>query len=462
MSAAVVPARGVRAVEADVVDFTLTAAPLRFRPLPGVDDAGLAFNGTIPGPVLRVRHGQWARIRYRNRTGGVSTVHWHGMVLPNAMDGVADVTQLPVRDGAEFVYEFAPGPPGTRWYHSHVFPQAMRGLFGVFVVDDPRDEPADREFVVVFHGVPDARTVALALAGRSGAPMVDPFGSSELRAMRPGERMGDEVAYLAQCVNGAAYPRGSPLVVRVGERVRLRVLNADPTQTRYVRLAGHTLRITHGDGNRLEKPVTVDALRLGTGERYDAWFEVTKPGAWLLQSISSDPLAFGQALVVRTPGSEAVAPLGAAQSLEGLRHFSYELAGEAGAHGPLALGPLEVDVHYELGGGKWGDARWTMNGSFWPYTQRVRVHRGDRVAVRFTNRSDMDHPMHLHGHTFELVEIGGRRLRFPLAKDVSLVPAGGGTTTWRFTADSPAGRWLLHCHNEVHMMSGLMTEVDYV
>ena len=118
------------------------------------------------------------------------------------------------------------------------------------------------------------------------------------------------------------------------------------------------------------------------------------------------------------------------------------MAGEAAAHGPLALGPLEVDVHYELGGGKWGDARWTMNGALWPYTQRVRVHRGDRVAVRFTNRSDMDHPMHLHGHTFELVEIGGRQLRFPLAKDVSLVPADGGTTTWRFTADSPAGRWL--------------------
>jgi FtsP/CotA-like multicopper oxidase with cupredoxin domain len=451
---------GMRAAQADVVEHTLDAAPLRFRPAPGTDYAALAYNGAIPGPVLRVRHGQRVRVLLRNRSGGESTVHWHGMILPNTMDGVPGITQPPVLDGGEFTYEFAPDPPGTRWYHSHVFPQAIRGLFGVFIVEDPRDDPYDRELAVVLHAVPASRTLDLAMQGRSNAPMVDPFGSPELRAMKPGDRMGDELGYVAHCLNGASYPRTAPLKVKVGDRVRLRVLNANPTETRYVRLAGHVLHVTHADGNRLPKPVTVDALRIGAAERYDAWFEVTRPGAWLLQSLSSDPLAFEQALVVHTPGMERAAPLAAAQRLEGSRYFTYGLAGEA-APGPLQLGKLNVDVHYELGGGRWGDGRWTMNGAVWPDTPKIHVHRGDSVAIRFTNRTDMDHPMHLHGHVFDIVEVGGRVLRVPLAKDVALVPADGGTMTWRFTANSPKGRWLLHCHNEVHMMSGLMTEVLY-
>jgi FtsP/CotA-like multicopper oxidase with cupredoxin domain len=81
--------------------------------------------------------------------------------------------------------------------------------------------------------------------------------------------------------------------------------------------------------------------------------------------------------------------------------------------------------------------------------------------VRFTNNADMDHPMHLHGHTFDLVELGGHALRRPLAKDTTLVPANGGTVAWRFRATSPPGRWLLHCHNQIHMMDGMMTEVVY-
>jgi FtsP/CotA-like multicopper oxidase with cupredoxin domain len=102
-----------------------------------------------------------------------------------------------------------------------------------------------------------------------------------------------------------------------------------------------------------------------------------------------------------------------------------------------------------------------MNGATWPNTEKIFVRHGDDVVVRFTNKTDMDHPMHLHGHTFDIVEIDGRRVERPLAKDVSLVRANGGTMAWRFRADSPPGRWLLHCHNQIHMMDGMMTEVVY-
>ncbi len=128
--------------------------------------------------------------------------------------------------------------------------------------------------------------------------MIDPMDSPEMLQMKPDDKMGDEVSYVAHCINGATYPGTKSLAVKVGDRVRLRVLNASATQTRYVRLAQHRLRVTHADGNPVPTPMEFDALRIGVAERYDAWFEVTKPGAWLLQGLSSDPLAFQQAMVV--------------------------------------------------------------------------------------------------------------------------------------------------------------------
>jgi FtsP/CotA-like multicopper oxidase with cupredoxin domain len=454
--------RGGRAAAGDVVDYALTAAPRLFAPAAGVKAHALAYNGLLPGPVLRVRHGQRVRVRYLNRTGEPTTVHWHGMILPNAMDGAAGITQPAVPDGGSFLYEFAPNPPGTRWYHDHYNNGATpRGLFGLFVVEDPREEPADAEFAIVLHDVPSPDSMDAAMNGTSGAPMVDPLGSPEMREMRPSDRMGDEVAYLAHCINGATYPSVKPLAVKVGQRVRLRVLNANQTQTKYLRLAGHRLRVTHGDGNPLARPLEVDALRIGVGERYDAWFEVREPGAWLLQSLSSDPLAFEQAVVVHTEGMAGATPAANSQSLAGVDYFTYEkAAGIAGK--PFVEPAAQVRKHFVLAGGAYGSARWTMDGKTWPDIPKIHVSRDDTVVVRFTNKTDMDHPMHLHGHTFEIVEIDGRTLERPLAKDISLVRANGGTLTWRFRADSPPGRWLLHCHNEIHMMDGMMTEVVYV
>lgn len=460
MTVAALPPLPLCAAAAEVVEYTLTAAPLNFAPLAGLRFAGLAYNGTIPGPILRVVHGQRVRIRYRSRVVPPTSVHWHGMILPNAMDGAAGVTQPAVERGHEFIYEFAPGPPGTRWYHDHAFALTMiRGLFGIFVVEDPRDERVNNEFALVFHDVPDWSSVEAAVRGVSNAPMDDPMGSREMTEMMGGGKMNDEVAYLARCINGASYPKTHELAVKVGDRVRLRLLNANPTQTRYVRLAGHELTVTHADGNPLARPVSVQALRIGGGERYDAVFEVRNPGAFLLQGISSDALAGQQAAVVYTEGMEHATPLRDGDTLDGVRVFSYEAAGGTATSSPAPKhGPA---FELALAGGAWANPRWTINGKSWPHTEKLVVRRGDLVTVRFVNQSDMEHPMHLHGHTFALLETGGTWLARPLLKDVSLVPANKGTSTWQFTADSPAGRWLLHCHNEIHMTDGMMTEVVY-
>lgn len=462
MVAAALPPLSRHALASDVLDYTLTSAPLKFSPSPGIDFAGLAYNGTIPGPVLRIAHGQRLRAKFVNNSGEPATVHWHGMILPNKMDGVEGVTQAAVPDRESFLYEFTPDPPGTRWYHDHISDGVARGLFGLIIVEDPKDEPADKEFALVFHDVPKLSTIEAAMMGTSSAPMVDPLGSPELTQMQPGDKMGDEVAYAAHCINGASYPQTQRLAVKVGDRVRLRILNANPTQTRYVRLSGHRLTVTHSDGNRLEKPLEVDALRIGVAERYDAFFQVTKPGAFLLQGLSSDPLAYQQAAVVYTEGMENASPLSSPQTLDGVDSFTYEKAGGIGSGAGAAVpASSKHDYHFTLGGGEYGSNKWTLNGKTYPNTERIYVHRGDSVTVNFLNKTDMDHPMHLHGHVFSLTQVDGSRLLRPLAKDTSLVRANGGTATWVFKADAPAGRWLLHCHNAIHMMDGMMTEVVY-
>lgn len=448
-----------QALASEVISVTLRSGPFRFTPAAGMAFDQLAYNGMLPGPLLRVMHGQRIRARYVNGSGLPSTIHWHGMILPNAMDGVEGITQPAIPPGGEFLYEFAPNPIGTRWYHDHVGLHLARGLFGMFIVEDPHDDPADAQFALAFHDVPSRRSLMAAMAGTSDAAMVDPMDSPEMRSMQPGDKMGDEVAYLAHCINGAAYPSTKPIAVKVGQRVRLRILNANPTQTKYIRLAGHSLLVTHSDGNKLEVAREVDILRIGVAERYDAWFEVKQPGAWLLQVLSSEPTAYQQAVVVHTPGMEHAPPQGSSMMLADAKVLSYdELGGITGVAPPLQA---DITQAYHLGGGRYGSSRWTMNGETWPNVQRIIVRSGQGVIVRFHNTTDMDHPMHLHGHVFEVMEVDGKRLAHPLPKDTSLVRSNGGTMTWRFVADSPPGRWLLHCHNAIHMMDGMATEVDY-
>ncbi|MHB1542366.1 MAG: multicopper oxidase family protein [Steroidobacteraceae bacterium] len=490
LSWAVLSPMSARAADRDLVEVTLDARPYRYPAASGARFTGLAYNGQVPGPLLRVRYGQVFRARFINDTGALSTIHWHGMILPNDMDGVPYVTQAPVPDGGQFIYTFKPGPPGFRWYHSHMGDQAALGLFGAFLVEDPREPRADVEVVLILHDIPDMRSFWAAIAGRSTATMnvppgLTPNGMQALPAggaMSPGNGMGamsrrggmsasikpmpmgDAVAYLSHCVSGAAYPRTRPIIVKVGQSVRLRILNASPTLTHYVRLAGHRLRVTHSDGNPMPRDVTVDALRIGVAERYDAWFEVTRPGAWMLTSLMGHIHDHRQSVLIRTEDAADRLPEVPPPSLEGVELLTYRLAGAGMPLPPderAPFGPANVRRTLLLGGGKRGHRHWTIDGKIWPHTPKIDVRQGDRVLIHFKNPTDMDHPMHLHGHVFELVEQSGERLRYPLLKDTTLVPAAG-TSTWRFRADSPPGRWVLHCHNAVHMMDGMMTEVDYV
>lgn len=431
----------------------------RFAVAPAEIDLGvgprfkvLGYNGAVPGPEIRVREGETVRVVVQNQLDQPTTIHWHGVPVPNSMDGVPGVTQEPVAAGASFTYEFPARPAGTYIYHSHFGYQLDQGLHGALIIE-PRQSPGhDREFVLatedwatVDGGGPAAAKTAPArrgmMGGRMGGMMARSGDGDPLR----------QPAYDVYAINGQAGSAAAPLNVRTSDKVRLRLLNPSSGTVFLVRLAGHTLTVTHADGRPVE-PVAVDVLQIGMGERYDAEFVANNPGVWHLlgRPVESrrraEPLRtiVYEGVASRTPSSES------SKDLRVLRYADLVALREQDV--PSVGGRVDRTFRMGLSGGMMGSALWTINGRRYPQTEDLRIDRGERVRLEYSNMSMMPHPMHLHGQFFELAVPGRPR------KDTVLVPAHMGRMTVEFIADNP-GAWFHHCHNLYHHMAGMANVV---
>ncbi|MEW6635609.1 MAG: multicopper oxidase family protein, partial [Actinomycetota bacterium] len=245
-------------------EYILRAAPLEFE----AGDRRLStwgYEGGVPGPEIRLKEGDTLRVRLRNALPENTTIHWHGLPVPNAMDGVPDVTQEPVMPGEEFVYEFVVPVAGTYIYHSHVGLQLDRGLYGPLIVEPAKEElDYDREHVLALDDWLDG-------AGATPEEALEQLRNSG-GMMQGGRGMAGTLGYPLYLVNGRAPEDPATLKVRRGERVRLRLVNPSAETVFRFAAAGHRLTVTHADGQPVE-PVTVEALRIGMGERYDAILE---------------------------------------------------------------------------------------------------------------------------------------------------------------------------------------------
>jgi FtsP/CotA-like multicopper oxidase with cupredoxin domain len=435
---------GARAGDARSRIISLEVRETRWELAPGRTIDALAYNGQVPGPEIRAREGERLRVVVRNALREPTTVHWHGVDVPNAMDGVPGVTQAPIAPGATFTYEFEARPAGTRWFHTHFqeHRQMDLGLVAPLVIEPAAPEPfaADREVTLVLD---DWVT--------GGAPPV-PRGGMGGMVMGGGAHAPP---YDTMTINGKAYPATPPLLVREGERVRLRLINASAEHTHVVRLAGHRLGVTHTDGNPLEAPVDVDALPIAPSERYDVLVVANRPGAWLLRCTEPGHAAAGEQMVVRYAGHERAEPR--APSGGPIARWEYGLG--RGRDGLGAASGAERRYDLVLSGGMGPDAgRWTINGRTYPGTERLAVAMGDRVVVRLRNMSPEAHPMHLHGQSFRVLAVNGVTLEAPIVKDTVDVPAHMGSAVIEFPATN-AGDWLFHCHKPMHMEGGMASLV---
>jgi FtsP/CotA-like multicopper oxidase with cupredoxin domain len=406
------------------------------------------YDGAVPGPTLRAKRGEELKIRLVNELPEPTLVHWHGLRIPNAMDGVPHLTQEPVAPGKSFDYRFKVPDAGTFWYHSHLYAseQIERGLAGVLIVDEPQPVDVDRDVVLVLD---DWRLRP------DGALHEESF-----RSMHDAAHLGRVGEHLTA--------NGRPTVdipVHTNERLRLRLINGANARLMSLRLEGHRAVVMAIDGQPAEPFAARDArVALGPGNRIDLFVDaVLEPGAVARLLLEADTAAVPIARLVYASGPPArgeprpepkpLPPNPLPERMDFARALRVDV--------PLQGGAMRMHERPQRGGEVSGHgidpgARiWTMAGqasSGHHGPPLFSIKRGRTVMLAFPNRTAFPHAMHLHGHHFRLLDALDDGWK-PFWLDTVVVPAD---RTWRiaFVADNP-GKWMLHCHMLEHGETGM-------
>ncbi|MEP7199911.1 MAG: multicopper oxidase family protein, partial [Chloroflexota bacterium] len=421
-----------------VREFRLTAGEMPYEFVKGQATKAWAYNHQVPGPELRVREGDLVRVVFTNNLPEPTTIHWHGVNVPTNMDGVPQISQDAVPPGGTFIYEFVATPAGTRWYHAHFaeHQQLRLGLYGALIIEPATAEETryDRDYTI--------------LLGEWSPDSLHPDHNKPNGGM--GGMMGGNMMSVPDdpnvkfTMNGKAFPAAQSLTVRQGERVRLRLINASAMQKHIIRLEGHTLKITHTDGNPLSPPREVDAIEMGPGERYDVEVIANQSGVWALHCVRPGHTERGLKMLLRYEGAtddgrESVDT----RNTRGFRIWPDSMLAERAPTIEAARPDKQFQVTMSGGMMMSTAGEWTINGKAYPNTDPLSVKQGDRVRVRLFNMSMEDHPMHLHGHSFTVLAFGGRPIT-PMARD-TLTVRHMESYDIEFVADNP-GVWFFHCH----------------
>ncbi len=527
-------------------DITLRIAH-QMMTIDGRNSHAIGINGTVPGPLIRLREGQNVRLHVQNDLDEDSSIHWHGLLLPFQFDGVPGVSFPGIKPRSTFVYEFPIKQAGTYWYHSHSGLQEQMGLYGPIVIDPAGNEPArsDREHVIVLsdhsplhpHAIfkklkqqagyfnHQQQTLAGLLKGRDqpqseramwGAMRMDPTDISDVT--------GSTYSYL---VNGYGPQDNWTALFRPGERVRLRVINASAMSTFNFRIPGLTMTVVQADGVAV-RPVAVDEFQIAVAETYDVIVTPTTDEAFTIVGEAVDRSGMARATlapregmvaavpalrkrpvasmkdmgmdmgamntmapsddtmagmdhaamghdmgsmkmrdpdnapqVKMGPGVQTIAPMAMdrtgdpGQGLENVGHkvLTYRDLMAAERNPDIRAASREMDIHLTANMERY---MWSFDGvKFSDAKQPIAFTLGERVRVNLVNDTMMAHPIHLHGHYFELVT--GHGDHAPRKHTVNVQP--GGKVTFDLTADAE-GDWAFHCHMLYHMHAGMMRIVS--
>ncbi len=459
------------------VDYALTAQRGK-ADIGGQVAATWLFNDTVPGPLLRATQGDRLRVVVRNQIPESTTVHWHGIALVNPMDGVPDVTQTPIDPGASFTYDFVLPDAGTYWFHPHEGVQLDHGLYAPLIVEDP-NEPLgyDQEWVLVLDdwtdgmgpspqgidralregkGNSDSDSGGMdmgsdsngtsgmdhgSMGGRDGGSGIE---ASDKTMAKPGA-LGGDWNYPAYLANGRLPNAPDTLSTAVGKRIRVRVINAASDTAFRLWLDGHQLSATHADGFPV-RPVTVDQLVIGMGERYDVLI-TAGDGKFSFNALPDGKP--GGARAVLSTGSGTTPPLPTAPPVGRTLAYADLQPSEAAQ---LPTKKVDQTVNIALTG-TMKPYVWTIDGKPFDPNRRIAIDAGKRIRLVFANSTTMWHPMHLHGHTFALPAANWVR------KDTVIV-APRSDLAVDFDADNP-GAWMIHCHNIYHAQAGMMAIMAY-
>jgi len=518
----------------------------------------IGINGTVPGPLIRLREGQTVRLHVENALDEPTSIHWHGLIVPFQMDGVPGIAFPGIPAGETFRYEFPIRQAGTYWYHSHSGLQEQLGHYGPIVIDPAGVDPvrSDREHVIVLsdHSPVHPHAIFMALKRQPGyfnrqqqtlGQLLAGKGQSLAERLRWGRMRMDPTdiadvtgATYTYLVNGYGPQDNWTALFNPGERVRLRIVNASSMTTFNVRIPGLPLSIVQADGMNV-RPVAVDEFQIGVAETYDAIVTPADARAYSLVAESVDRSGLARMTLAPRAGMVAAVPPLRARPVATMADMGMHMG--AGGHdmaamhgmaqgmvmndtavpppaagtamtmddhamnmrdlslapgvkkgpGVQTIAPMPVDRTGDPGQGladvghrvltyrdlvaldRNPDLRapsrtlqihltgnmerymWSFDGEKLSEVKApIPFRTGERVRVTLVNDTMMGHPIHLHGHFFELVT--GHGDHSPRKHTVMVQP--GGTVSWDVTAN--AGDWAFHCHMLYHMHAGMMQVVQ--
>lgn len=473
---------------ARVVEYKLTIAEQTLSPA-GTPAQVLTINGGTPGPVLRFREGDVARITVTNGLSDDTTsIHWHGLLVPNIEDGVPGVTTPIIAAGKSRTFEFLIRQHGTYWYHSHTGHQLQRGVLGSIVIE-PKTPTirADHDQVVVLgdwtneHPTEVQRTLlrmsdwysfrkgtAQSLLGAYQAGKLGEYLDRE-KALVPPMDLSD-VAYDAFLMNGQ---RRLQLPGKPGETVRVRIINAGASTYFYLGAASGPLKIVSADGQDIV-PFEQKRLLMGPAETYDLLMTIPADGSWELRADAQDgsgavsawlgegtahaatptpaPERYGMSAYLTSILDQLDPEPGAKESERPLS--PYAKLRSATPH-PVATSHRELTLKLT------GDMiryAWSFDGLDPHEAESIKVKEGESLRVCLVNNTMMHHPIHLHGHFFRLVDANDKDpATSPLKHTVDVPPMS--VRTIEFTANEGQGDWLIHCHLLYHHLTGMIRTI---
>lgn len=436
-------------------EMTITAQEATLQLTKDVTVPVYTFNGSVPGSQIRIKQGETVKVHLKNELPEPVTIHWHGYPVPNNQDGVPGVTMDAVKPGETFTYEFTASVPGTYWYHSHQesAEQVDKGLYGTLIVEPQEGELVDRDYTLVLD------------EWMSNPPTDDEEGNlhGNMHHGHGANAMTHDMSmYDIFTINGKSGSEVEPLKVKKGEKVKLRLVNAGYIP-HDIHLHGHEFKITAVDGQQIQNPSMIqdEIIRIAPGERYDIEFIADNPGEWMLECHSNMDGAKGMNAIIQYEETES-STADQSNSSKSLPFVNLTKYGEP-LQGEFTL-EQNYDVEYtmNLGTGMNEDGMiFTINNEIFPNTLPIHVETGDLVKVKLVNQSKHDlHPMHLHGHFFQVLSKNGVPVQgSPLIKD-SLNIEPGEEYIVAFKADNP-GIWMFHCHDLHHASAGMVTTVNY-
>jgi FtsP/CotA-like multicopper oxidase with cupredoxin domain len=414
-----------------VIGIDLEARETEWEIAPGRVVRGYGFNGQVPGPTIEARQGVPLEVRFTNKLPEPTLIHWHGLRIPALMDGTQS-NQTPVQPGETFVYRFTPPDAGTFWYHPHAneTEQLEKGLYGAFIVRAADELALDGEKTLVFDDLRvDKKTGQIAKFG----------GLMDLHNGREGN---------VRLINGKSEPE---LTIAAGQIERWRIINS--SSARYVRLSlgGAPFQIIGSDGGFIEEPVTVTEVLVPAADRVELAVGPFKEG----QVVAIEDLPYyrmaGRKGVERF-GTIKVGPAKQSTAVVPKRLRTIE---------PLVVGPVTPTRQVTLGA-KLSIKRgldFVVNGERHHQDKPVRV--GELQVWDVVNSTMMDHPFHLHGFFFQVLEVNGKAPAWRSMEDVVNVPPRS-TVRIAWMPDDRPGSWMYHCHILEHHASGMMGHFDVV